>query len=99
VRRPPADGTVFAGSLVGGCAGASSRGRASATWVLAAACAVASLLAACGQKGPLFLPATQGAAAKAPAHVPSAPDDRAQPSLVPPMPSDTKAPSGVVPAK
>ena len=57
------------------------------------------MLAACGQKGPLFLPAAQGTAAKAPAHVPSAPDDRAQPSLVPPMPSDTKAPSGVVPVK
>jgi predicted small lipoprotein YifL len=32
-------------------------------------------LGACGQKGPLFLPATGGPAAKPAARLPSAPDD------------------------
>jgi predicted small lipoprotein YifL len=42
-----------------------------------AACglALALVLAACGQKGPLFLPAQAGVAAKPVTRLPSAPDD------------------------
>ena len=39
------------------------------------ACALALALAACGQKGPLFLPAQAGVAAKPVSKLPSAPDD------------------------
>lgn len=60
----------------------------------------AALLAACGQKGPLYLP--EGASAQARAHVPSAPDDAmpsTQPVLPPPPgPSTPGLPSGVAPA-
>ncbi|MFL6628263.1 MAG: LPS translocon maturation chaperone LptM [Burkholderiaceae bacterium] len=42
-----------------------------------AACAAALMLAlaACGQKGPLYMPAQAGGAAKPVARLPSAPDD------------------------
>ena len=67
-----------------------------------AALAAASLLVACGQKGPLFMPTTQGTAAKPVARAPSeAAEDRVPPApAVPPMPSDAPtAPTGVVPPK
>ena len=41
-------------------------------------------LAACGQKGPLFLPSQDGPAAKPPGHLPSAPEDGRGAASVPP---------------
>ena len=51
--------------------------RAPAHGAVLSACALvlAASLAACGQKGPLFLPAQAGVAAKPVERLPSAPDD------------------------
>jgi len=47
--------------------------------------ALASALAACGQKGPLFLPAQEGVAAKPVDRLPSAPEDGRAAAPVPPL--------------
>jgi predicted small lipoprotein YifL len=59
---------------------------------------MASLLVACGQKGPLFLPATAGTAAKPVQQLPSAPEDSMPRAPLPPMQSTSApgVPSGVV---
>ena len=78
-----------------------ARDRSTRMRALAALAAV-SLLAACGQKGPLFLPATQGTAAKPARHAPSTPEEDRAPAgpLLPPVSSDEPtAPTGVVPPK
>jgi predicted small lipoprotein YifL len=57
-----------------------------------------SLLGACGQKGPLYLPAKAGTAAKSVQHLPSAPEDSMPRAPLPPMQSTSSPgmPSGVV---
>jgi predicted small lipoprotein YifL len=47
--------------------------------------ALALALAACGQKGPLFLPAQAGVAAKPVTALPSAPEDGRPAAPVPPL--------------
>ena len=47
------------------------------------ACVLA--LAACGQKGPLFLPAQAGVAAKPVSRLPSAPEDGRPAAPIPPL--------------
>ena len=50
------------------------------------ACALAlALLAACGQKGPLFLPAQAGVAATPVSRLPSAPEDGRPAAPLPPL--------------
>ena len=74
------------------------RGRPARGAVLGA-CTVAlalALLAACGQKGPLFLPAQAGAAAKPVSRLPSAPDD-GRPAA-PPVPLPGASSPGLPPA-
>jgi len=70
--------------------------------VPALAALVIGPLAACGQKGPLYLPSTNAATARPVEHLPSAPDD-AMPHgpAMPPSPSTSSPglPSGVAPAK
>ena len=51
----------------------------------ACALSLAVLLAACGQKGPLFLPAQAGVAAKPVSKLPSAPEDGRPAAPLPPM--------------
>jgi predicted small lipoprotein YifL len=46
---------------------------------------LAASLAACGQKGPLFLPAQAGVAAKPVARLPSAPEDGRPAAPLPPL--------------
>ena len=60
------------------------------------ACAVALALAACGQKGPLFLPTQAGAAAKPVSRLPSAPED-GRPAA-PPAPLQSASSPGLPPA-
>jgi predicted small lipoprotein YifL len=52
----------------------------------ASAAALAFALAACGQKGPLYLPSQAGGAAKPVARLPSAPDDGRP--VAPPAPQE-----------
>jgi len=61
--------------------------------VAALAAAGLASLAACGQKGPLYLPQTQGAAARPVERLPSAPDD-----AMPHGPATVPSP-GVTPEK
>ncbi len=49
------------------------------------ACALALALAACGQKGPLFLPAQAGVAATPVSRLPSAPEDGRPAAPLPPL--------------
>jgi predicted small lipoprotein YifL len=51
----------------------------------ACALAFALALAACGQKGPLFLPAQEGVAAKPVGELPSAPEDGRPAAPLPPL--------------
>ena len=60
------------GAVLGACA-------------LSLGCVLASSLAACGQKGPLFLPARAGVAAKPAASLPSAPEDGRPAAPMPPL--------------
>jgi predicted small lipoprotein YifL len=62
----------------------------------ASALAAALALAACGQKGPLFLPAQEGTAAKPASRLPSAPDD-GRPAA-PPAPLPGASSPGLPPA-
>jgi len=57
------------------------------------ACALALALAACGQKGPLFLPAQAGAAARPASRLPSAPED-GRPAA-PPAPLESASSPGL----
>jgi predicted small lipoprotein YifL len=63
---------------------------------LSLALLLASSLAACGQKGPLFLPAQAGAAAKPIATLPSAPEDGRPAAPAPP--SESASSPGLPPA-
>jgi predicted small lipoprotein YifL len=49
------------------------------------ALSLALALAACGQKGPLFLPAQAGVAAKPVSRLPSAPEDGSPAAPLPPL--------------
>ena len=49
------------------------------------ALSLALVLAACGQKGPLFLPTQAGVAAKPASRLPSAPEDGRPAAPLPPM--------------
>ena len=51
----------------------------------ACALSLALALAACGQKGPLFLPAQAGVAAKPVGKLPSAPEDGRPAAVLPPL--------------
>ena len=51
----------------------------------ACALSLALTLAACGQKGPLFLPAQAGVAAKPVSKLPSAPEDGSPAAVLPPL--------------
>ncbi len=53
--------------------------------LLACGVALVSVLAACGQKGPLFLPAQDGLAARPVGKLPSAPEDGRPAAPLPPM--------------
>jgi len=68
--------------------------RVAVLGVCAAAFALA--LAACGQKGPLFMPAEAGTAAKPVSHLPSAPED-GRPAA-PPAPLSGASSPGLPPA-
>jgi predicted small lipoprotein YifL len=48
--------------------------------------AVAIVLSGCGQKGPLFLPATGGPSARPAASAPSAPEDNRPAAPIAPLP-------------
>jgi predicted small lipoprotein YifL len=60
------------------------------------AVAFALALAGCGQKGPLFLPAPDGTAAKPVSRLPSAPDDGR--AAAPPAPQPGASSPGLPPA-
>jgi predicted small lipoprotein YifL len=55
--------------------------------LVACALAISLSLAACGQKGPLYLPTQAGVAAKPVARLPSAPDDGRPAAPLAPMDS------------
>ena len=62
-----------------------ARGAVLGARALAVALVLGSALAACGQKGPLFLPAQAGVAAKPVTKLPSAPDDGRPATPMPPL--------------
>ena len=64
---------------------APARGAVLGACALSLGCVLASSLAACGQKGPLFLPAQAGVAAKPVASLPSAPEDGRSVAPKPPL--------------
>ena len=64
---------------------AARRSPARGAVLLAGALALGSALAACGQKGPLYLPAQAGAAAKPVDKLPSAAEDGRPAAPLPPM--------------
>jgi predicted small lipoprotein YifL len=59
--------------------------RSPARGTVLAACALLVALAACGQKGPLYLPAQAGVAARPVARLPSAPEDGRPAAPLPPL--------------
>ena len=72
--------------------------RSPARGAVLGACALslALALAACGQKGPLFLPAQAGVAAKPVSKLPSAPEDGSPAAVLPPL--DSASSPGLPPA-